>query len=115
MATVQITIKNDAGTVLDESLTTMPQAVLDTAIAALAAAYNYKSTIDNPDFKANEPESDTNSKTIPNPMTPVRHMTVQWRLFTEDHARAYGRKQAEAAVAAALQSVDHQISQVVVE
>lgn len=115
MASIKITISDDDGAIMDTSTTTMPQSVLETGLNAVADSYGYTENIQNPDFKSDQPESESNPKTIPNPVNKSRFMTVQWRRFTEDHARAYGRKLADAAVAEALKNINNQISQVTVE
>lgn len=98
MATIQITITNDDGSIADAPLATMPQAVLDMAIAAVCAAYNYQATVPNPDYVT--PVVDLSiPQTLPNPLTPARFLTTMWRVFTTDHVSAYAQNQLASAQA----------------
>lgn len=110
MATVTIVITNDDGSVLDSTITTMPQAVLNVGMAAMAWAYGWTSTIPNPDYIASNPDS---QPTIANPISEVRFMTIRWRLHTEEIALAYGAS-LDKQVQTNVEAIQAQISQVVV-
>lgn len=113
MATVVITMTHADGTVLDTSTTTMPDAVLDLGIAAVAAAYNWTETVPNPDY-VTPVVDETIPQTIANPVTAARHLAYQWRLFTTDHVKYYSQKQLASAQAALDSQVAEMESQVVV-
>lgn len=102
---------NDDGSTLDTSTTTIPQAVLQLGIDAVAAAYGWQSTVPNPEY-ATPVVDDTILATIPNPVTAARHMAFQWRMFTIAHVQSYSQIQlvsAQAALAASIAAMEAQV------
>lgn len=117
MAKVTITQEVN-GEVVDTAIANLPDAALELAVDAIAAAYGYTETVPNPDFDSSQEASEANPETIPNPLgaTKYRHFAYQLRMFAVDHAKAYAAKQAaEAAAAQAQAQADALAGQVTVE
>lgn len=109
MATIRIVITNDDNTIADDTLTTMPQAVLNLAVSAVAAAYGYQANVANPEYVV--PVVDESiPPTIANPITFTRFMVIKWREFTTEHVASYAAHQA---VHAAKDQVAKQIAEMV--
>ena len=89
----------------------IPDEHLDRVISAVANQYRYQLTVDNPDFDLEQPEGETNPKTIPNPQTMGGFVNKVVRNFLIENVKAWESKQAaEAARIAVLDAIDIDIT-----
>ena len=89
------------GTVLDAPKVIVPAGKLNEVMAAFQDAYGlYK--IDNPDFDAQQPESEQNARQVP--VSLARNLTYRVRLYVQEIWGAYGKKLAEAQARAAAEA-----------
>ena len=88
--------QGEGGEVLDAPKVVMPDGVVDDLIAAFQAKETHK--VENPDFDAEQPESEDNPRMIP--VSPARNMTVGFRVFGEAVLEGYKKEQAKAAAEA---------------
>jgi hypothetical protein len=89
----------------------IPDEHLDRVISAVANQYRYQLTVDNPDFDLEQPEDETNPKTIPNPQTMGGFVNEVVRNFLIENVKAWESKQAaEAARIAVLDAIDINIT-----
>lgn len=85
----------------------IPDEHLDRVINAVAIQYGYNSTISNPDFDSEQPESEGNPVTIVNPVTIEQFVNKVVRDFLINNVKAYETKQAsETARLSALEAID---------
>lgn len=96
------------GTVTANPIAAMPQQVWDDTEDAWADALGWTETVPNPDFDSEQPVSEQNPETIPNPTSKPWNVTAGWRkrseLLLRNRAKKLARTQAESTVDS---SVDH--------
>lgn len=97
-----------SGTVTANPIAGMPQQVWDDTGDAWADALGWTETVPNPDFDSEQPVSEQNPETIPNPTSKPWNVTAGWRkrseLLLRNRAKKLARTQAESTVDS---SVDH--------
>jgi len=90
----------EGGTVLDAPKVVMPDGKLNEVMAAFTVYGIHK--IDNPDFNAQQPESEQNPRQIP--VSLARNLTYRVRLYVQEIWSAYGKKLAEEQARAAAEA-----------
>ena len=104
MILVQGCDENGAGgTVLDAPKVVIPDGKLNEVMAAFADPDGYGlHKIDNPNFDAQQPESEQNARQVP--VSLARNLTYRVRLYVQEIWGAYGKKLAEAQARAAAEA-----------
>ncbi len=94
-----ITVEGPDPTNLPDGRATMQIDILDQGlllvVQAMCTAYNYQTTVANPDFNPEKEESEDNLRNVVNPVGPGTFALQKTVDFWMDHGRAYAKKQGE--------------------